>query len=247
VNTKPVLDSNPIATLENAVLADTAKNAPALPGFVSEVSRAFMAPLLIAKEEALRARPAIVAQAFEEYPPSDRFSEALDSARACFKRAREISKPIAGMHVDQVKFQYAKIQKASVARIVENGAGALSGLEDEDSVAKRLANEILALQAAMSAIGFEQIAHAVVIRDEIDYALSSLVSNLRAVDVASAKRYGTETDFSSETRLAASVRVLHARATFGLRNLAKAVPGAGCCWQIVRNTFRDFLPELATW
>ena len=196
----------------------------------------------------MASRAPTVAIALSDFPPSNKFRPALESAAASHTKARAIALKVRDIFGDKVKEEYHRQHVAASKKLMGGGDDAFVGLEAESDLATRFQTEIDSRQSAMSAFGFQQIEYALVIRDELDTSLSKLIDSLKVKDAANAKRYGVDTDYSAETRLVVSVRILHARATLHLVNLEKASPTGGPYdFQLVRNAWRDFLPEVAAW
>ncbi len=256
--TTPPLDTNPQRTLADAADRDKANSVGAgVDGFISNLSAAFALQLPSPRDQAIKSQSSVVGIALDDNP-SKTLDAALETALELHLKVVEIKRGIREADFQLVRTHYARLHAAASTnprlhaaasqRLVDGDANATVGLESEADQATRLEAEINVRQQAMSQIGFLQIAPALVIRDAIDGALAKLIDSLQTKDAASAKRYGVETNFSAETRLAVSVRFLLATQTYGLRRLENAVPGAGPFnFQLVRNTFGAFLPEVAAW
>jgi hypothetical protein len=253
-----LIDADPQRTLSDANDRDKANSVGAgVDGFTTHFSAALMTPLPSPRDQALASRPSVVAIALSENTPGKRFKVALDAARELHAKSKEIGRGIREADFQLVRAHYARLHGAASTNprlhaaaskgLVDGNPDALIGIEPEAAQAQRLEAEINARQAAMSNAAFAKIEHAVVLRDEIDGALAKLIDTLKARDAASSARYGIETDFSVETRLAVSVRILFARQTFGLRKLENAKPGAGPFSLPVKTMIGDFLPEVAAW
>jgi len=233
-----------VLNLERALKMDVATNH--MPGIsnYAVVSMNLLAATGIPQEQTLAAQASITAMALEDDPAAAKaIAKELAAAKVHHLKYRDYNRQIQRSLSHNISAEYQRSVTEAAARAESGDAGALDRLESEKDVETRFEAERDALQHAMKVSSHAMLPHALAIKPQIDGALAKLAKKNEALDLERCRKFGIAPEWSDTTRLIHSVRIQFLRRTADLR----ARHPSEACSPAVKQTYSDFLPELASW